>query len=223
MKKSWIVGVLSVVLTLTAVSSHSRSAEVVQFRLELSDLAGNPISQIGLGESFLLRTYVQDLRNDPTGGVFAAYLDIDYQAALASASLPVVYGEKYQNGKNADLSTDGVLNDIGAFSSNDGTGLTPIGVGENLVFEVTLQAISSGELTFIGRDAANSPFFDVLVYNSNDVVSPSDIIFNGTTGTIGYGSAGIRVSAVPEPSIAGVTAIGFAALVLRRRRQRSID
>ncbi len=205
-----------------SLASPATGAIVVQFRLELTDLTGSPITEIRLGNSFRLNTYVQDMRNDSTGGVFAAFLDIDYEAAFAGIRPPtstqVTYGDKYPDVHRADLTLDGVLNDIGAVSGS----LRPIGVDENLLFSVTMLAEAVGQVNFTGRSASNSPFFDVLVYNSNDVVAPSDISFGGTAGTIGFGSAAMRITAVPEPNLAwGLIAgcLGFGTL--RRHRAPS--
>lgn len=63
---------------------------VVDFRLAVTDLGGSSVSSVEVGESFLLSAYVEDLREIPIGmsaGVFSAYLDVVYDAALASLSM----------------------------------------------------------------------------------------------------------------------------------------
>ena len=51
-----------------------------------------------------------------TGGVFAAYTDATYNSSLASidSSAIVTFGSEYTNGKDADLTTPGLIKGTGA-------------------------------------------------------------------------------------------------------------
>ena len=71
----------------------------VQYRLEITDLNGNPLRAIGLGEQFLLRVYTQDLRvddgdGDPEDrrGVAAGFLDVLYDFRRVSIAGNIIYG-----------------------------------------------------------------------------------------------------------------------------------
>src|SRR4051812_40382886 len=55
-----------------------------QVRLQIADLAGKPIASTPTGSEFTLQAWVKDTRGrGDDGGVFAAYLDVAYDAALA--------------------------------------------------------------------------------------------------------------------------------------------
>ena len=55
--------------------------EVVGYRLEVTDAAGNPVSSATVGDTLFLRGYVQDLRDATEAeGVFSGYLDVEYDA-----------------------------------------------------------------------------------------------------------------------------------------------
>jgi len=62
----------------------------VAFRLDVTDLAGAPINTVEVGDSFYLNAYVQDVREgiDPSdGGLFSAYMDVDYDTSRVSVDL----------------------------------------------------------------------------------------------------------------------------------------
>jgi hypothetical protein len=174
-----------------------------------------------VGEKFLLRSYVEDLRNLETGGVFAGYMDVPYDEELVAVNGAVEYGPLYQNGKSGELATFGLMDNVGSFSSSgeQGNGIDPIGVGEHLLFSVPLRALAAGTVTFTGTTAADSPIHDVLVYGENGPVSPDDIDFGETDVKIDFGQ--VTLSVVPEPT-AGVLAslLAPAVLVWFRRRRR---
>ncbi len=56
---------------------------LVGVTFETTGLAGNPIFTVTVGEEFLLNAYAEDLRAEPQG-VWAAYIDIEYPADLAT-------------------------------------------------------------------------------------------------------------------------------------------
>ena len=58
---------------------------LMQFRLEVTDTSGTPISSINVGEDFQLNVYVQDLRAVPYG-VFAAFLDVVYSSQYVAVN-----------------------------------------------------------------------------------------------------------------------------------------
>ena len=53
------------------------AAATVRIRLETTDLNSNVVSTVNVGEQFLLRGYVTDLRANAQG-LFASYLNVDY-------------------------------------------------------------------------------------------------------------------------------------------------
>src|SRR5262245_60925722 len=93
--------------TLLAEPLETRIAlATVQYKLETTDLLGNPIASVVPGGDFLLRAFVQDLRPlGATRGVFAAYTDVTYDATKASVNGGISYGASYPNGQSGDTST----------------------------------------------------------------------------------------------------------------------
>jgi hypothetical protein len=218
-EKSLAVALVFAAGSLTA--AHCE-AQIVRFRMDTEDGAGNVVNQVQVGDHFVLRVFAEDVRMQTTGGVFAGFLDVSYDANLATVDGDVTYGEIYQNVKRGDLTVPGTFNDIGAVSSNGplGIGIDPIGIGEHLLFQIPMRATAVGDLVFTGTNANNSPFYDVLVYNSNDVVNPLDIDFGGADVRIEFGQARLAVQAVPEPGACTLALMGIvgARALLRSRR-----
>ncbi len=149
----------------------------VEIRLETTDLGGMPIAQVDSGESFLLKGYVQDVRDEPTG-VFAAFLDVTYNSSLVSVDGEIVHGGDYVNGKSGDTSTPGFLDEVGGFD-----GLTPLGGDEILLFTLAFQADTAGDVTFAGNSADLSNH-TVLIFGSDDAVPVDQIIYSSTDLTV---------------------------------------
>ena len=151
--------------------------EAVSIRLETTDLEGNVITTANVGDEFQLRAYVRDLQGDSTGGVFAAFLDVTYDSALASpVDDEIEHAPLFQNGVSGDISVAGEFDEIGGFSNS----LSPLGTDEQLLFTVTLNADSAGDLVFSSNPADNQPANDVLIFNSNNAVLLEEIDFGST-------------------------------------------
>jgi hypothetical protein len=91
------VDALRVVNTINGGEGEIAPSDVVRYRLATTDMNGNAISAVNVGQTFQVRGYVQDVRlnggsttaGNPTG-VFAAYMDV----LMTNANLATVrYGE----------------------------------------------------------------------------------------------------------------------------------
>lgn len=155
--------------------------EVLSVRLEITDLDGNVITTAGVGDEFQVRTYIQDLRDgDEAQGVFAAYLDVTYDDQLASVTASPVFGTTYANGRSGDISTSGLIDEVGAFA-----GGTPLLGDEYLLFTVNMRADAEGALT-IGSNAADVlPIRETLFFGTLDPVTEADIDFGSAQLQIG--------------------------------------
>jgi len=153
----------------------SATVDLVEVRLETTDLAGNVITQVTEGESFLVRGFVEDLRPSPLG-VFAAYMDVTYPSNLASFMGPITYGPEYPNG-SAGTGTAGLLDEIGAF---DGDVNNP-GGGEFLLFSVPMTADAAGLATFASDPADVFPQHETLLYGVDDAIPVNQIVYGDTT------------------------------------------
>ena len=145
---------------------------LAQIRLEVVDpVTLQPVTQLKVGDNFLLRGQVSDLRSLPSGqaGVFAAYLDVLYNSSLVAITGPITY-TTYQNAESGDTTTPGAIDEVGASD-----GFTPLGPAEQLLFSLPLRATAFGMATFTADPAQLLPQHDVLEYGSNNPVPTSDV------------------------------------------------
>jgi len=138
----------------------------VQIRLEATDLAGIPLTLVEGGTPFLLKAFVDDLRPIPDG-VFAAYLDVLFDPALVSVISTITYGADYPNIHAGNTSTPGLIDEVGATSTE-----TELGAGERLLFSVQLLGIGGGTAVFTADPADAAGIHDVLLYGE---VTPTPI------------------------------------------------
>lgn len=179
-------------------------AQLVSFRLEATDMVGNALSTVNVGEDFILNSYARDLRTEDQCtlgcGVFAGYMDITYDAQLAEVGGATVYGDHFQNGATGDLTTPGLMNDIGGFS----TSLEPIGLDEYHLFSVPMKAMSMGSLSLESASANNPPQHHVLLFG-----------IDGPINDIDFGAASVQI--VPEPSGGMLLMFGMMFIAWRRK------
>ncbi len=171
----------------TTVTINVGAAEGLDVAITLvtTDLSGNPIDSIAVGDGFLLQAFVQDINPTLQEGVFAAYLDITYDASLAAVAGDIVTSSQYPNGLSGDTTVAGLIDEAGAFD-----GFTPLGGDQFLLFSVPLEATAGGELLFSADPAEESPSHDILRFNVSDPVPPS---------RVSYGVASITVQGATEP------------------------
>jgi len=168
---------LGLALFLTA-TGRIQADTVVKIRLETSNLTGNAISTVDIGEEFLLRVFVQDLRV-PERGVFAAFLDVFYSQSLVSVAGPITAGPNYfLIPGQGDISHPGMLDEIGAM---DGFGVPG---GELLLLSLRFRADALGTVTFSGDPPDDFPFSDILVYGWDDPVPIGDVEFGTVSITV---------------------------------------
>ncbi len=162
---------------------------LVAIRLEATDLNGSPITTTEAGSDFYLSAWVRDQRSSVgSPGVYAAYLDVEYDDALLTIApsagndlgFDIVFGSAYQNGISGAVGTPGLIDEVGAFQ----TGFGSLGSSEVLLFrtrfltdEVTLVddsyegiAEDSGELQL-----------DVL---ANDHIQTGTVHFTGSPADV---------------------------------------
>lgn len=157
-------------------AAESTRAATAQIRLEVTDLNSNVITTVNLGESFLLRGFVADLRAQPIG-VFSAYLNVAYSPASAvNTTGEITYSAPYTVGTSADLSDIGAIANIGSYANS----LTPTGASERLQFSVRMQALAPGLVTFTGS-FSEGVRYAVLLYGLTGSVPTEELQFVNTT------------------------------------------
>jgi hypothetical protein len=186
-------------LTATAIVTVQVGAvnKVVDFHVVTTDLNGNEITTIPQGDQFQLRVYVTDIRLNPPNplrmGVFAAYTDVLYNSALVSTTpnpnintsnpLPIVteWGTTFRNGRSGADAGLNLVDEFGAFRSDDITGSGPLNPGPMLLAAITFDADHTGTAVFKLDPADASPLHDVLVIEPDDDSVPLSAITLGST------------------------------------------
>ncbi len=165
----------------TTIDLEVSEADLIGFRLETTQPDGTVISEVTEGESFILNVYAADLRSVPEG-VFAGYLDLNYDPSLVSVDGAIVHESPLNNGTTGDTSVAGVIDELGAFSGQ----ISPPGVAELLLARITFQADAVGTFTFTTDPADLLPTNASGLYGVDNDVEP---------GQIDYGSISLEVTA----------------------------
>ncbi|MCY2990998.1 MAG: hypothetical protein NTY19_24445 [Planctomycetota bacterium] len=169
------------------VSAASDGGPIVRVRLQAADLSGNPITRIETGSPFLLQAYVQSLQGRQGAalseiGVFAAYLDVTYDADLVATTArsrdDVTFVGDYQNGRTGAFSTPGLLDEVGAFG-----GMAPRGTTERLLWSIPMQARQAGLATWTPQQAT-AIGHELLVYGLDFAIPPKQVDYVSATLTI---------------------------------------
>ena len=162
-------------------NGEGEPGDVVTFRLETTNLAGDPVSSVDVGDEFVVRLFTQDTQDTAEFfGVFAAYVDITYDENLASVTGALQFDGEFENATSGDTSVAGLIDEAGAIA-----GLSPTGQDELEVFSIRMRADAAGQLTLASNAADNLPNNVVLVFGSDDPVATDDILYGSTTLTIG--------------------------------------
>jgi hypothetical protein len=180
---------------------NSTADDVVRFRLEVTDNSGNPIDQIGVGQSFQLRGYVQQLQpvsGAQLQGVYAAFQDILYNSSLVGISTlnyetvfgfrgegqTPVAGRDYPNAPSGDVRIPGLINELGSVSREVPSTINFPGTTEKLQFIIPVTASAVGTAVFQGDPADISPAHDSLVFDPTTPLLPSQIRYTSDSVTI---------------------------------------
>jgi len=193
---------------LSATSAQIRVAdetptELAEIRLETTDLDGNPISSVVVGQEFLVSGLVQDLRPQPAG-VFAAYVDVTYDADFVAVEegSTIAYGERFSNVHAGDVSSPGLVDEVGAVA-----GVETLGGGEFLLFSVRMLPTEEGHVSF-GTDPADLlPHHQMLLFGRDEALSASEIAYGTTVIDVFRLVAGDDVASTDEDNVVDVSVL----------------
>jgi hypothetical protein len=198
-------------------ATFAQASPLLEIRVETDDLFGTPISSIAAGGDFRIKVVVQDLRvpTDQFPGVFAAYLNLDFDNTLASIGpgatpsfLPTF--APYGGGASYFLTPNGTQTEMSVGSFN--YSLSAPGNAPQVLFTELFHAAVPGLETF-APSYSSTPGFDLLLYDTENSLLASDVRYVGATLTI-----------VPKPSgvaLAGCAGLLVACLTIRVRRGAS--
>lgn len=202
-------------LVLNELNAEGEDGDLVRIRVGATDVDGNAIETIEVGQAFQLRAYVQDLTARANGGVFAAYLDIEYDDALVSVDGPIVHNTaSYGNFPSGSLSTPGLVDEAGSID-----GLSPLGPNELVLFSINMMADAAGTVTFAPNPADQTGVLDVLLFGvpegeTSSIVAPERIEFVADTLQIGSIAAPQAVADSYEVTVNDTLTVSVAEGVL---------
>lgn len=169
----------------------------VDIRLMVTDLAGNDLTSLGVGQEFLLNVIVEDVRPNPPisqEGVFAAYLDILYDSGLVSVvpsgtnplGFAVTFGADFGNGASGNPAIPGLIDEFGSFARSQ----NPLGTGAFLMASIRLRTEAAGVATFVGDPADILPEHDTLLFQPTTPLTIPQIGYGFDDLVIGGGGGG---------------------------------
>jgi cyclophilin family peptidyl-prolyl cis-trans isomerase len=156
--------------------------QLLRVRMELFDTNNASLTSLSINQEFDLRVIVEDLRNlGSGGGVFSAYMDLRYDATKVElvGSNPITFAQLFGNGRTSDITTAGVIEEVGAFSSlTNGPGTDP-----QTLFTVRMRSKAGGQ-AFFSVDPAETAGRNFAVFGQDTAVPAPRIGFGTTTVNI---------------------------------------
>ncbi|QDV43291.1 Serine-aspartate repeat-containing protein D precursor [Stieleria neptunia] len=191
------------VAEVTMAIGDADSDDIVEISFGLVDEFGNSITSVASGQTFGVQVFVKDLRSEFEGRefVFAAYLDMLYDTGIINPA-PAAGGGRYDFRVAFDADFDatagvgtavrrGIIDEFGSLLQQ--TVAEGGGVSEpNLMATVFFTAGTVFEDTVtqvIGSPADASPFQDTLLFDRDDPVEVSQILYNSLNVTVRAASA----------------------------------
>ncbi len=154
----------------------------LEISLELTDPIGNPVTQVAVGEEFVLIASVRDRRTAASAtGVAAAYMDVLFNRNLVQPNVDpsnplgfdITFSADYLNAKSGSARLPGILDEVGSFQ----TGGSPLGSTKLELFEVAFTATGVGQVDFMADPADLMPAHDSLFFDPPAAVPLTDISY----------------------------------------------
>lgn len=198
------------------VTIHGVDDAIIDLGLQVTDLLGNSITQIALGQQFQLRGTIKDLRAAGANlGVFAAFQDIliynsvpsgvTVNTATVSNVNPLGFqatfntqgASEYSRVPNGDIRLTTLINELGSVQTGD----APLGNDVAYTqFIVTLTANKVGLARFVGDPADVSPFHDSLMFEPPEPVTFNRINYHSTSINVVAGTGGAGGEGFTNPN-----------------------
>ncbi len=150
-------------------------------KLEITDLDGNAISSLDVGDKFLLNMYGTDQRGrGDRGGLYAAYADIVFDGTLVRVvpGTSINHPVQFRNTPSGTVNT-GLIDELGGVS----IGSKPSNEDQSLVATLQMETLAAGSVNF-ATNPADGTNREVLLFSNNERV-PAE--------AVSYGSASLAV------------------------------
>lgn len=161
------------------------SSQLAAVRVETTALDGTPISEVPLGDTFLVRIFSEDQRSNALGPA-AAFLDLLFDPSFVSLDSNVAFDPLFASQSNVDISTPGLLNELGGIRADD----TPTGQAELLLATMVFRADAAGTASFTSEAADNLPAHQTRLLRDPLPLDVEQILFGSTSINIVAAGAG---------------------------------
>jgi len=154
---------------------------LAEVRLDLTDLQGNPITSIAVGDTFLLNLVGVDARLFNTPGIFSLYADVLFDSSLIRPvpGSAIEFSDDFTVQRRGSFAP-GLIDELGAVNNV----LNATNDPENLIATVRLEALASGTVN-IRSEPADESDSDVLLFFEDDRIPADAVLYGSTTLAIG--------------------------------------
>lgn len=166
-------------ITVNVLPNSAPITTIADFTLTATKPDGSPIGKLRAGEDFVLHVWSQDQRPNPKG-IFAAYLNVNWNSELAVTRGEIRNGERFFNGKSGDLSEPGAIKEAGGFG-----GMGQSNGSRYEVFSVPMRAISPGELSLVTSPTADIHAHAILAHGIDNRIDDTLVQYGQLHLTIG--------------------------------------
>ncbi|EMI21703.1 peptidyl-prolyl cis-trans isomerase cyclophilin type [Rhodopirellula maiorica SM1] len=149
---------------------------IAEIKLTITDLDGNPITAVQVGQEFNLNMIGVDARTgDDLDGIFAAFADILFDSGLIQpkAGTAITFSDRFPTVQKGTIS-DGLIDELGAATDR----LTPSELTDSLIATIRMEALGTGTVN-IRSEPADAADSEVLLYG-NDNRIPADAVAYGS-------------------------------------------
>ena len=162
----------------TVVVSGEPTAEV---KLVLRDTDGNEVTNLNVGEDFVLELIGVDARDTDRDGVFATYADILFDSSIVQvkSGTSIEYVGNYQLSPKGTFAS-GLIDEIGAAS----TSVVAPFVDESVIARVQMETIAAGTVN-LRSEAADESSSEILLYGQDDEIPATDVFYGNVILTVG--------------------------------------
>lgn len=151
---------------------EKQTRPLVKIRSEVVGYNGDRIANLHVGDEFLLRIFVDDLRAVPHG-VFASYVDVTFDEDIVSPIGVPLFGDAYRNAQSFSLQP-GLLDNVGATD-----GIQAGAGGERLLFTMPFSVDQAGDFSMTVELADDVPARYTLLLGDPDErpVTGDEVVF----------------------------------------------